>query len=41
MKPNTFSADFKTQVALEAVSERMTMTELAQKYELHPSRIGA
>jgi len=41
MKPNTFSADFKIQVVLEAVSEHVTMTDLAQKYELHPNRIGA
>lgn len=41
MKPKPFSADFKIKVVLEALSERMTMTELAQKYELHPNRIGA
>lgn len=35
-----FSADFKTKVVLEALSERLTATELAQKYELHPNQIA-
>ncbi|ASQ90922.1 hypothetical protein CHL67_08310 [Prosthecochloris sp. GSB1] len=34
-----FSPEFKTKVVLEALSERMTATQLAQKYELHPNQI--
>ena len=35
-----FSAEFKTKVVLEALSERSTSAELAQKYELHPNQIA-
>lgn len=35
-----FSADFKTKVVLEALGERLTATELAQKYDLHPNQIA-
>ncbi|MCX6253785.1 MAG: transposase [Bacteroidia bacterium] len=35
-----FSAAFKTQVVLEALRERSTLSELAQKYELHPNQIS-
>ena len=35
------SASFKTQVVLEALKERQTLSELAQKYELHPNQISA
>ena len=35
-----FSAEFKTKVVLEALSERLTQTgELAQKHEIHPNQI--
>jgi len=34
-----FSAEFKTKIALEALSERLTLTELAQKHEIHPNQI--
>lgn len=34
-----FSAEFKTKVVLEALSERQTLTELAQKHEIHPNQI--
>jgi len=34
-----FSADFKAKVALEALKERITIEELARKYELHPNQI--
>ncbi|RDD30472.1 hypothetical protein CR161_06965 [Prosthecochloris sp. ZM] len=34
-----FSAEFKTKVVLEALSERLTLTELAQKHEIHPNQI--
>ena len=36
-----FTAAFKTQVVLEALKERQTLSELAQKYELHPNQISA
>ncbi|HHE08008.1 MAG TPA: IS3 family transposase, partial [Chlorobaculum parvum] len=32
-----FSAEFKTKVVLEVLSERLTLTELAQKHEIHPN----
>ncbi len=38
-KRRTFSAAFKHKVAFEAISERQTLSELAQKYELHPNQI--
>ena len=36
-----FEASFKAQVALEALKEHQTLSELAQKYELHPNQISA
>ena len=36
-----FTAAFKTKVVLEALKERQTLSELAQKYELHPNQISA
>lgn len=38
-KRRTFSASFKHKVAIEALTERCTLSELAQKYELHPNQI--
>ena len=38
-KRRTFSAAFKHKVACEALAERQTLSELAQKYELHPNQI--
>lgn len=35
----TFSSAFKTKVALEAIKERKTISELAAEYELHPNQI--
>ena len=34
-----FSADFKAKVAIEALKEQQTLSELATKFELHPTRI--
>jgi transposase len=33
------TAEFKTKVVLEALSERYTIQELGRKYEIHPSQI--
>jgi transposase len=34
-----FSTAFKTKVVIEALKERETVSELAQKYDLHPNLI--
>ncbi|MEO6931232.1 MAG: transposase [Chitinophagaceae bacterium] len=34
-----FSAEFKAKVAIEALKEQQTLSELATKYELHPVQI--
>lgn len=36
----TFSADFKAKVALEAIKEIKTISELAQLYQVHPNLIS-
>lgn len=38
-KRRKFTSSFKQKVVLEALKERQTMAELAQKYELHPQQI--
>ncbi len=38
-KRRKFTAEFKTKVVLEALKERCTLTELAQKHQLHPVQI--
>lgn len=38
-KRRTFSATQKSAIALEALREHHTLSELAQKYEVHPSQI--
>ena len=35
-----FTAAFKTKVVLEALSERLTLSELAEKHKIHPNQIG-
>jgi transposase len=34
-----FSNAFKTEVVLEAIKERHSIVELAERYELHPNQI--
>ena len=41
MKRRKFTSKFKTKVVLEALKERHTVAELAQKYELHPTQISS
>ena len=36
-----FSKEFKLKVVLEALKERHTLSELSQKYELHPNQISS
>ena len=40
MKRRKFTSKFKTKVVLEALKERQSVAELAQKYELHPTQIS-
>ena len=39
MARKKFNANFKAKVALEAIKNEMTIAELSQKYEVHPSQI--
>ena len=39
-KRRTFSTEFKLRVILESLKERDSLSELAQKYELHPNQIS-
>ncbi len=39
-KRRNFSANFKTKVVLEALTERQTLTELAQRHRLHLNQIS-
>jgi transposase-like protein len=34
-----YTAEFKTKVALEALQERSTISELSKRYELHPNMV--
>ena len=34
-----FTSEFKAKVAIEAIKERESLTELAKKYQLHPNQI--
>lgn len=35
-----FSAEFKSKVAIEALQEKETIAQLAQKYKIHPVQIS-
>ena len=35
-----YSSEFKAKVALEALKEQKTLSELAQQFELHPNQIS-
>lgn len=35
----TFSAEQKSKIALEALRERHSLSEIAQKFEVHPSQV--
>jgi len=39
-KRRNFTSKFKTKVVLEALSERYTISELAQRHSLHPNQIS-
>lgn len=39
MAKKTFTADFKSKVAIEAVKGNKTVNELASEFEVHPSQI--
>lgn len=39
-KRRTFSTEFKLKVILESLKERESLSQLSQKYELHPNQIS-
>lgn len=39
-KRKRYSAEFKAEVALEAIREELTTAELAKKYDIHPTMIS-
>ena len=39
-KRQNHSADLKAKVAIEALKEQMSITELAQRFEIHPNQIS-
>ena len=38
-KRRKFTSKFKTTVAIEALQEKLTKQELAQKYQIHPNQV--
>lgn len=40
MTRRKFTSKFKTKVVLECLKERHSLSELAQKYEIHPNQIS-
>jgi transposase len=38
-KRRKLSSEFKTKVVLESLKERLTLSEISQKYEVHPNQI--
>ena len=40
MKRRKFTSKFKIKVVLDALSERYSLSQLAEKYELHPNQIS-
>ena len=41
MTRRKFTSTFRTKVVLEALKERSTLADLAQKYQLQPAQISA
>ncbi len=41
MKRRKFTSKFKTKIVLEALKERQSLSELAQKYGLSPAQISS
>lgn len=41
MTRRKFTSKFKTKVVLEALKERHSLAELAQKYKIHPTQISS
>ncbi len=41
MKRRKYTSKFKTKVVLEALKERHSLAELAQKYQIHPTQISS
>ena len=39
-KRRTFSPEFKAKVGLEAIKEVKTISELSQKYQVHPNQLS-
>lgn len=40
-KRRTFTAEFKAKVAVEAIKGQRTLSEIAQRYEIHPNQVSA
>ena len=39
-KRRTFSANEKSRIAIEAIQERLTASEIAKKYMVHPNQVS-